>query len=657
MQCKKSNLVNATRIFLSYDTKVMSSPALILLADYSSSPKEIIGERAYNQGILFSQEISVPRSFCLTVNTLKSIALLNSLETKIKRSDLITSKTKGSNPKVTSKFIELFTSLRIPRDLAIELIESYQQYLFGEHVHILPSNSPNLSSKWVDSNVKGDSNMVESILRVWGRLTLANILNTPKSTPLQTKLYSSPIMVELAPNAEASGVAYTRDPETGIKTYITIYGVNGVFSPQNSKVYDTFKVDVRTWNLIEKQIANKKQHYTRGNEALSLNNTPIAKQAEATLDWGTAESIARTIFKLKQHTLEQQKVYWSVINHQPLITAIEPMSDYFEDNTGERGPSIKGLEKTSTQAKSTLANQKKPTHITALYVSAGNKDKAGHQVKEIADGVGLLRSEYAIAKLGIHPQHILKGTRLSNQLRNELIETILTYSQYLKNRLLIYRTQNFTSSELAKLKFSGPYEFEEPNPYLGYRGGLRISTRPELFSFELDALMKATNKVKQTPIGVMIPFVRSPGELRTAIGLIAQSGLMHKSKFQVWWQLNTIENLVNIKSYPLAQINGLSINIKSLHGLIYGIDPDNSEMLLRYPLPTPIIISEISKLLNNLRETEVFGTTKVVVHMENYDAFLTQELIKIGINGIIVKPQSAEVALDTILETEQRLVI
>ncbi len=621
----------------------MSTPALILLADYSGSAKELVGERAYSQGRLHEQEIPVPRSFCVTENALQSIAKVNNLKNKIDKAlpANISSETQKSRAK--NNFLKIFATLKVPRDIASEMVGLYRQYLWEDYVHIMPSNSPNYSSEWVHDNVRGEANVIESILQVWGRLVFANSMHSAKNTPLHTRLFSSPIMVEWAPQAEASGVAFTKDPETGSKTEVTIYGVPGIFHPQKSEQHDVYKVDVRTWNLVSQQIATKKQAFARGDESLAVVKVPGSIANQPVLERGEAENLARLVFKIKQQSLQQQKVHWLIINHQLLITAIEPVAEFEFEHPAANHPEM----------------AKKPgiKYLTALYISAGNPDKAGEQVQEIIDGVGLLRSEYAIAKFGLHPQHVLKSKKHTALLKEELIKTIQTYRQHLNGRPLIYRSQNFTSAELLTLKFASNYEPNEPNPYLGYRGGLKIAAQSELFNFELDAILEVMSQTGQAPFGLMVPFIRTPGELRTAIDLIAKKGLLHKSHFQVWLQLNTPENIYNLSAYPLNQVAGVSLNARSLHGLLSGIDPDNAEMLSRYPLPANLLLNLIKQVTDKLQESGDYHSTKVFLHLENFNAYLAAEAIKLGINGLIVKPQVARLAQECIIDTERTQII
>lgn len=619
----------------------MPDASLILLPDYAESPRDIIGERASELGRLHSQQVPIPRSFCIPELTLKAIAETNALSSKVtallKTSNLSSDQSKK---RLKKQLIDLFHQLRLPRNIAQDIIKHYDSYLGQNHVHVLPSNAPTRSEIWVHDNVKGDANLIKSLMQIWAEVVYTNVVYSPKNIPVQTLLFSTPLLVEWAPEADSSGLVYTKDPETGSKTEMTIQGSLGIHHPDHSEIFDVIKVDVRTWNVISQQTAAKTHKFGRGHDSLKIISVPETKQKQAILTRAQAEQLARLAFNIKQHSLEHLRVHWMLVGHQLLVTAIEPFVSLVPDApTPKEGKSAR------------------LTTATELMISAGNADKAGEQISDLADGIGILRSEYAIARYGIHPQHVLKSKRHRTLLTGDLVKTIEVYQKHLGQRPLIYRTQNFTSAELSELSHSTLYEPKETNPYLGYRGGLKIISQPELFAFELSVLKEVLDKsASGTKIGCMLPFIRTPGELRSALDQITKIGLMQRSNFEIWLQLNTPENVLNLQSYPLQQVAGVSINIRSLHGLVAGIDPDNSEMMSRYPMPIKTITHLIEHTLEAIKLNEQVQPsgyqTKVYVHMENYNHDLTAAAIKLGVNGIIVKPQVAQIARECIIDTE-----
>ena len=224
---------------------------------------------------------------------LRSISEANNLKLKLtqvlKRSPC---RTKEDQRCFQRELSRLFTSLTIPPAIAAELIRAYHQYLQGGHAHIVPSSPPSKTYPSGQSNVYGDANVIESILEVWANIVATTVQHGGYNLPMHTLLLQSPILVEYAPAAEASGFAYTKNPATGSKTEVAIAGAWGVYHP-NLENLDTITVDIRTWNVINRQPATKTQEYVRGNETLKQQSVAAAKQKQLVLSDTEAVQLAR----------------------------------------------------------------------------------------------------------------------------------------------------------------------------------------------------------------------------------------------------------------------------------------------------------------------------------------------------------------------------
>lgn len=619
--------------------------SLIFLTDYAKSPVEHVGDRARQLGSLHEAGIPVVRSFCITIPMLRSISEANNLKLKLtqvlKRSPC---RTKEDQRCFQRELSRLFTSLTIPPAIAAELIRAYHQYLQGGHAHIIPSSPPSKTYPSGQSNVYGDANVIESILEVWANIVATTVQHGGYNLPMHTLLLQSPILVEYAPAAEASGFAYTKNPATGSKTEVAIAGAWGVYHP-NLENLDTITVDIRTWNVINRQPATKTQEYVRGNETLKQQSVAAAKQKQLVLSDTEAVQLARVAFKLKQQSLDQQKIYWLLFGRQIYVTGVEPVLEF----SNEPHPASLFQPETSPTRR---------RHTTRLLVSAGNSAKAAEQIQDGLDGIGVLRSEYTIAKMGIHPQQLVRSKKRT-ELKAALTDTILTYQRALGGKLILYRLQNFTSAELGILQYASSYEPQEPNPYLGYRGALKALTQPQVFNLELEAVAEAVKK-DGGPIGCLLPFVRTPAELRALLVAFGRTGLMEKHNFGVWLQLNTPENIFNLDKYPTAQLDGFSINITSLHGLMHGIDPDNIDLWQRYPLQIPLLAEMLEKTIQTVKENSqsnpVLKPQQVYIHLEQYHPDLVAAAVKLGVDGVTVKPQAANLARECIMDTEAQMI-
>jgi len=284
--------------------------------------------------------------------------------------------------------------------------------------------------------------------------------------------------------------------------------------------------------------------------------------------------------------------------------------------------------------------------ITKTYISAGNPHKAAKYVTNEVDGIGVLRSEYTFASLGEHPLHLLKS-RKKQLLKKALKKTIQAYQQTRPNLPIIYRSLDFTSQEYKALAYATNYEPEEINPYLGYRGGLRILNNFDLLDLEVEVIKEVLAEDK-APLGLMLPFVRTPGELQLINNhLLTQHQFKPGEGMDLYLQLNTPENIWQLKNYLRTPLAGVSVNVRSIHALLHGIDPDDPDIYSLYPYDINLMRELLEKVIHDIK-------TKAILHLENYSLQLVEIATELGFDIITVKPEFAPRVKQHILEIEEQ---
>ena len=146
-------------------------------------------------------------------------------------------------------------------------------------------------------------------------------------------------------------------------------------------------------------------------------------------------------------------------------------------------------------------------------------------------GVGLLRAEFMIAQIGVHPRHLI-AQRRQKEFVDKLAEGLTIFCQEFDPRPIIYRATDFKTNEYRNLDGGKAYEPQEPNPMLGYRGAYRYVADPDVFELELAAIKKVRETYKN--LNMMIPFVRSPEELLQVKRIMAASGLIRSLIWLRW---------------------------------------------------------------------------------------------------------------------------
>jgi len=294
-------------------------------------------------------------------------------------------------------------------------------------------------------------------------------------------------------------------------------------------------------------------------------------------------------------------------------------------------------------------NQKNQSKIN-LFLAINDSNEVDNKVAQLAQGVGLIRSEHYFIKENKHPQRIISTER------EIFIETVSKslinlYHQFYhfgkKTPLITYRSCNLETNQLMKLGSGDVYEQEENNPFLGFRGGIRAINQTNFLKLELDILSKTNSKIDK-PINYLLPFIRSSFELQqlwTMIEKLVQSPVYQPP---LWIQLNTPENLLNIDQYLTTPLGAICVNIRSIHALMHGIDPGMSDLAEQYTLNTRLLKPLLLKFIETVRDCDQ--------EIELYFIFseFNQELIEFSIEhhlqGLIARPQLIEKFNNYLLE-------
>jgi pyruvate, water dikinase len=294
---------------------------------------------------------------------------------------------------------------------------------------------------------------------------------------------------------------------------------------------------------------------------------------------------------------------------------------------------------------------------TKIYISAGNPNKAREYITPVVDGVGVLRSEFVYAKFGTHPLTIIRSSE-KKKLETALHEVISAYQSNQEGRTLpiIYRSLNFTSQEARSLAHSEAFEPQEMNPYLGFRGGIKLLQNFELLDFELTMIKNHLSK-NGAPLGYMLPFVRTPGEFQLLHNHIKSYRLHQFPHYSLWLQVNTPENILHIAHYLKVPVDGFSINARSIHALLHGIDPDEPEIYSYYPINAGALAQLLKPFVATIRQSPhaLRGNKlhpEIALHIEDNRTELIELAVSLGLTAITVKPDFAQTAKHRIHEAE-----
>lgn len=304
-----------------------------------------------------------------------------------------------------------------------------------------------------------------------------------------------------------------------------------------------------------------------------------------------------------------------------------------------------------------LTNQQKNEYqplrtATKIYVNLADPSLAEQISKRNVDGVGLLRAEFMIAQIGIHPKKFIKDRKQSLFIE-KLSEGIEEFCQAFYPRPVVYRATDFKSNEYLNLKGGNEFEPRESNPMLGFRGAKRYIVHHDVFEMELEAIKKVRNKLKLKNLWLMIPFVRTPQEMMEVKKIVVSSGLVRSPTFQLWMMVEIPSNVILLEKFLSIGIDGVSIGSNDLTMLILGTDRDNSEVADVFDERNEAVLWAFEKVIKTCLKEKVSCSFCGQAPSQYPD--LVEKLVEWGITSISVNPDVIDQTREIVYEKEREI--
>lgn len=304
-------------------------------------------------------------------------------------------------------------------------------------------------------------------------------------------------------------------------------------------------------------------------------------------------------------------------------------------------PSANTTEEVSTQT------------ATKVYVNLAEPELADKVATRHVDGVGLLRAEFMMAGIGIHPKKLIHDGK-SQFFVDKLAEGLEKFCRSFSPRPVVYRTSDFKTNEYRALVGGKDYEPQESNPMLGYRGAYRYIHDSRVFQLELEAIKKVRNKMGLKNLWIMLPFVRTVEELVEVKKIIAASGLYRSPSFKLWIMVEIPSNVILLDKFIETGIDGVSIGSNDLTMLIMGTDRDNNEVATEFDETNPAMLWAFEHVIKTCNKYNV--TSSMCGQAPSTYTSLLEKLVHWGITSVSVSPDAISNTRHHIAEFEKRLV-
>jgi pyruvate,water dikinase len=288
---------------------------------------------------------------------------------------------------------------------------------------------------------------------------------------------------------------------------------------------------------------------------------------------------------------------------------------------------------------------------TKIYTNLAQPDEVQRVAKMHVDGIGLLRAEFVVAEIGVHPKQFIKEKKQDvfiNRLSRELMRFVGPFSP----RPVIYRATDFKTNEYRNLSGGKEFEPHEENPMLGFRGAFRYIANPDVFAMELAAIKKIWEKGYRN-LHLMIPFVRVPWELIKIKQIVERSGLLNYPEFKLWIMVEVPSCALNLEEFIKIGIDGVSIGTNDLTMMLLGVDRDSEEVASVYDERTPVVLNVLEYIVKTCQK---YGITCSICGQAPSDyPEIAEKLVRAGITSLSVTPDVIDKTRQIVFDVEKKL--
>lgn len=294
--------------------------------------------------------------------------------------------------------------------------------------------------------------------------------------------------------------------------------------------------------------------------------------------------------------------------------------------------------------------RQKPVTATEIKVNVSIPEATARAVETQADGVGLLRIEHMILGLPKHPKQYIKEGK-ADEYVSELVLRIQTVVDAFYPKPVWVRTLDAPTDEFRAME-GGEGEPIEPNPMLGYRGIRRDLIDTEHFELEVRAF-KELIKRGYNNIGIMLPLVQHPSELRCAKDFMRSQGL-DIDKIDIGIMVEIPAAALIIDQFIKEGLDFVSFGTNDLTQYTLAVDRNNEHVAHLYNEMHPAILKLIEHVIIECNKAGV--KTSICGQAGSYPK-VAKRLVELGITSISANIDAVEAVREMVARTEMQLML
>lgn len=293
-----------------------------------------------------------------------------------------------------------------------------------------------------------------------------------------------------------------------------------------------------------------------------------------------------------------------------------------------------------------------------LMLNIGDPETALRHHDLPVDGVGLARMEFVLANhVKMHPlaalsypdlpfkvklklETLCRGETPSKYYVRVLSEGVSKIAAAFYPRPVILRFSDFKSNEYRELLGGSSFEAIESNPMIGFRGAVRYYSRlfSRAFGLECDSVRYVREVMGLDNLHVMIPFCRTPDELREVRKIMVQNKLGETGDpLKVYVMAELPSNIILAEEFA-KNSDGFSIGTNDLTQLIFGLDRDSEYVAHLYSDSSEAVKRSIHELISKAHKAS--KTVSICGEAPSNDLNFAKWLVDEGIDAISLEADS-----------------
>ncbi|MDY6959795.1 MAG: putative PEP-binding protein, partial [Halobacteriota archaeon] len=319
---------------------------------------------------------------------------------------------------------------------------------------------------------------------------------------------------------------------------------------------------------------------------------------------------------------------------------------------GERGLVYEGIIdiKPSKKAEAQQTGGQKIVTATEVKVNIDFPEIADKAAETGADGVGLLRVEHMIISLGKHPSLFIKEGK-SDEYVEALFNDIGVVAEMFYPRPVWVRTLDAPTDEFMSME-GGEDEPEEDNPMLGWRGIRRDLDITDHFRLEMRAFKKLFERGLSN-VGIMLPLVQHPSEVRRAKEIMIDEGL-ELGTFELGIMVETPAAALTIEEFIEEGIDFVSFGTNDLTQYTLAVDRNNANIAYIYNEQHLAVLKLIKYVITECKKA---GVKTSICGQAGSSPKMAKMLIDFGIDSISANIDAVQSVRESVARREAQIML